>query len=245
MKDLRPPLVGISAGNNPRVPGHYILRWDYVHAVAAAGGIPVILAPSPAAERPSYLEAFGALVLSGGMDLSAVLYGLPDHETTTVTSRERDEFELGLVRHALERDLPILAICRGVQLLNVALGGTLIQDIPTMVGAEVSHDDPDRQRHVIAHSLSAASNSSISRIAGRDTFRVNSFHHQAIDRLGEGLVPLAWAEDGVIEAVELPSRSFVVGVQWHPEAIWTLGAPHLGLFEALVDATRRPATIGV
>lgn len=231
----KPPLIGITAGNNPRMPGHYILRWDYVESLAAVGAIPVILAPSRAAENPGYVDNVDGVVLSGGMDVSPELYGQERAATVEQTSLERDQFELELLARAFEQGIPVLAICRGMQLLNVALGGNLVQDIPEALGLSI-HDDPERPRQTLVHEVSIASGSRLESVFGCDRLLVNSFHHQAIDRLGDALVPVASADDGVIEAVEMSGDGFVVGVQWHPESLWTLGGSYLALFQALLEA---------
>lgn len=235
---VSPPLIGITAGNDPHIAEHYVLRWDYVHSVTAAGGIPVILAPGRAGAEPSYLERFDGLVLSGGADLRTETYGQSATAELRWPSQERDEFEIGLVGRALEIELPMLAICRGLQVLNVALGGTLIQDLPSVVGDRISHDDLERPRHALAHDVTLSPSSCLTRLLSKKQIDVNSFHHQAIDRLAPELVAIAHADDGVIEAVELEERS-VLGVQWHPECFWQTGT-FLPLFEALVEtaATR-------
>ncbi len=233
----RPPLVGITAGNDPLMPEHYVLRWDYVHSVTEAGGVAVILAPSRAAEEPQLLERFDALVLSGGADLHPETYGQSPRTEIRAPSRERDVFELGLARRALEKDLPLFAICRGMQVLNVALGGSLIQDLPTEIGDGIRHDDLDRPRYTLAHDVDITPGSRLEASLATRRITVNSFHHQAIDRLADGLEVTARSEDGVIEAVELPGRE-VLGVQWHPECFWRKRT-FLPLFEVLVQAAER------
>src|SRR5512143_3232478 len=129
-----PSLIGITAGNDPAHPDHYLVRWDYIRSVEFAGGVPVVLAPSGAALHPALLTRLDGLVLTGGLDVSPAFYGEAMHPAETTASGERDEFELKLVREALALDLPLLAICRGLQVLNVALGGTLVQDLPSLLG---------------------------------------------------------------------------------------------------------------
>jgi len=239
----KPPLIGIAAGNDPKNPELFVLRWDYVRSVEFAGGVPVILAPSGPALHPSLLGRLDGLILTGGVDISPELYGAPAHPTVTRTSPARDEFELALLADALERDLPVLGICRGSQMLNVALGGTLIQDIPSAVPEHASHDDPERPRAAIAHRVRVDAGSRLASILGRTDLEVNSFHHQAVDRLGRGLVVTARAEDGVIEGIELPSARFVVGVQWHPEAFVKSPEVFGALFSALVAARHVPSEL--
>ena len=236
-----PPLIGITAGNDPSHPDLYVLRWDYVRSVELTGGVPVVLAPAGAALHPALLTRLDGLVLTGGLDVSPAFYGASPHPALTPAIAERDEFELKLVREALVAALPLLAICRGQQLLNVALGGTLIQDLPSLVGTAVSHDDLARPRIAIAHRVVVAPGSTLRSLLGTDEVEVNSFHHQAVGALGHGLVATAFAPDGVVEGVELPSARFVVGVQWHPEAFWKDGR-FASLFRALVRAAEARTT---
>jgi len=236
---IPPPLIGITAGNDPNNELYYILRWDYVRSVEAAGGLPVILAPGGAAQHPGLLERLHGIILSGGLDIDPSRYGEDRHPTVTRTSLERDEFESTLLKEALERGLPVLAICRGMQMLNVVLGGTLIQDIPSQVGTAICHNDPEKPRNTIAHEVAIAPGSRLHQILPLGRIEVNSFHHQAPKQLGKGLVPVAFSDDGVIEAVELAGSQFVLGVQWHPEAFWAHGAPFAPIFEALVGEVRK------
>jgi putative glutamine amidotransferase len=235
-----PPLVGVTAGNDPACPDHYVVRWDYVRSVELAGGIPVVLAPSGAALHPALLSRLDGLLLTGGGDVSPALYGEPVHPAVKKSSAERDEFELKLVREALGRDLPVLAICRGLQVLNVALGGTLVQDLPSLVGTSVSHDDLARPRTGLAHAVRIVPGTRLHAALGRQDAEVNSFHHQAASALGHGLVATAFAPDGVVEGIELPAARFAVGVQWHPEAFWR-EARFASLFRALVHAAEARA----
>jgi putative glutamine amidotransferase len=231
-----PALIGLTAGNDPAHPDLYVLRWDYVRSIELNGGIPVVLAPSGAALHPALFSRLDGLVLTGGVDVEPALYGRAPHATVTRTSAERDEFELGLVRRALAADLPVLAICRGLQVLNVALGGTLVQDLPSTIGTAVSHDDKARPRTGIAHDVSILPGSRLHALLGIDEAAVNSFHHQAVAALGHGLVPAAFSADGVVEAVELPGARFVLGVQWHPEAFWREPQRFGALFRELIRA---------
>jgi putative glutamine amidotransferase len=233
---MEPPLIGITAGNDPRAPQSYVLRWDYMRSIEQAGGVPLVLAPSGAALHSSLVERLDGLVLTGGMDIDPACYGETPHETVSRVSKERDEFEFLLTLGALRRNLPILGLCRGLQVLNVVLGGSLIQDIPSMVGPDVSHNDPERPRHVVAHEVVVHPGTRLYAILQKEQIEVNSFHHQCVNRPGEGLVLSASAADGVVEGIELPSALFVLGVQWHPEAFWKYGAAFAPLFRAFVKA---------
>ena len=205
----------------------------YLEAIAAAGGIPIILAPLPARRLESIIDRLDGICLSGGPDLEPACYGADAHPELGPTEPEVDLFELGLARAARRRGLPILAICRGMQVLNVSRGGTLVQHVPDL-GDEIHHRQPD-PASCPTHAVTLAGDSRVARLAGSERIDVNSFHHQAIDRLGAGLRPVAWADDGVIEAVEAPGDAFTVGVQWHAECL-TERPEQARLFLALIDA---------
>lgn len=208
---MEPPLIGITAGNHPKTPQFYVLRWDYVRSIELAGGIPIVLAPSGPALHSSLLERFDGLLLTGGLDVDPGSYNEEPHPLTR-TNKERDEFEFALLHSAIRRAIPVLGICRGLQIQNVALGGTLIQDIPSEVGTQVSHNDPDRPRHQEAHSVSIVPGTALHRLLGCEVAQVNSFHHQAPGKLGRDLVVSAYAPDGVVEGLELPGHPYFLGV---------------------------------
>ena len=182
----------------------------YLEAVAAAGGIPVILAPLPARRLEAIIDRLDGICLSGGPDLEPACYGADAHPELGPTEPEVDVFELGLARAARRRGLPILAVCRGMQVLNVSRGGTLVQHIPDLSG-EIHHRQAERAS-LPTHGVTLAGDSRLARLTGSERIDVNSFHH-AIDRLGAGLRPVAWSDDGMIEAIEAPGDSFTVGVQ--------------------------------
>jgi len=231
------PAIGVTIGYDERRLGLHVLREDYVRSVEQAGGLPLVLAPGRPDDAPDLLDRVGGLLLSGGSDVDPALYGASPHPRLGRVVRERDDFELALAREALRRDLPILAICRGQQVLNVATGGTLVQDIPSEVAGGVEHD-PRRERWERAHLVQVIEGTRLRDILKRETVSVNSFHHQAVDRLGDGLVASARAAgDELIEAIEMPGRRLVLGVQWHPEAFWNREDGFPELFSALVDAS--------
>jgi putative glutamine amidotransferase len=213
---------------------------DYEESVRRAGGEARVL--NSAADAPAdVIGSIQGLLLTGGGDVRPELYGAPAHATFDPAEPGRDEYEIALVRLALEKDIPVLAICRGVQLLNVARGGTLIQHIPDEVGTTVNHRVPTPP-HSIAHEVWIESRSLLEsqmgeRFEAGEACPVNSRHHQAPKDLGEGLIASATAPDGVIEAIEDPSRRFCLGVQWHPENFWRTGEFRT-LFEAFVQACR-------
>ena len=210
----------------------------YLDAVAAAGGIPVILAPLPARRLEAIIERLDGVCLSGGPDIEPATYGSGAHPELGPTEPEVDLFELGLVRAARRRGLPILAICRGMQVLNVARGGTLVQHLPDL-SEQVAHRQAEPASQV-SHGVTIAAESRLAGVVERERIYVNSFHHQAIDRLGAGLEPVGWADDGVIEAVEARGGAFTLGVQWHAECL-TERSEQAALFTSLVDAAEHHA----
>jgi putative glutamine amidotransferase len=235
---VRRPAIGITIGYSTHNREFFTLRDDYVRAVEKAGGLPLVLAPGAPEDAPDLLSRLDGLLLTGGADVDPVLYGEEPHDTVTRVIPERDAFEIGLCREALRRDHPLLAICRGQQVLNVATGGTLIQDIPSQVSGARDHD-PDRERWETAHEVRILPRTRLREILGVETIAVNSFHHQAVRELGQGFVVCAAStSDEVIEGIEAPGRRLAVGVQWHPEAFWDRPQDFQSLFEALVKATR-------
>ena len=213
---------------------------DYDEAVRRAGGEARVL--DPARDRPAdVVRSSGGVLLSGGGDVLPSIYGAATHATFSAAEAGRDEYEIELVRRALEADLPVFAICRGVQVLNVALGGTLVQDIPDEISRSIDHMVRE-PRVAIAHDVWMAPDSLVerlmrARIDKGDDCAVNSRHHQAVKDLGEGLVSTATAPDGVIEAIENPSHRFCLGVQWHPENFYRTGE-FRPLFEGFVEACK-------
>jgi putative glutamine amidotransferase len=185
----------------------------------------------------------GGLMLLGGRDVDPALYGEDPHPATEIVPAPRDAYEMALVKAAIARDLPILAICRGIQLLNVALGGSLVQDIPTQVLQHLDHD-PGGGASMIGHYIEVTPGTVLAELVDaeieRDGFcAVNSRHHQALKKVGDGLKVSASSVDGVIEGVERPASRFCVGVQWHPESFWHSGR-FQGLFRGFLAATQAP-----
>jgi putative glutamine amidotransferase len=210
----------------------YTLPAAYVDAVRAVGGVALLLSPGEDAPE-ALLERLDGLVLSGGGDLDPSLSGASLHGTVYGTCPERDVFEIALARAAIARGAPTVAICRGLQIVYVALGGTLHGHLPDVVGESVPHRAS--QLEAAAHPVRIAADSALADALDADRLaRVPSWHHQAIDRLGESLEPVAWAEDGVIEAARLPGAPQLTAVQWHPELDMAPGAPGRRLFERLV-----------
>ncbi|WP_308389433.1 gamma-glutamyl-gamma-aminobutyrate hydrolase family protein [Acidithiobacillus sp. AMEEHan] len=195
--------------------GRYTLPAEYVQAVCNAGGMPVLLPPTEVASR-NLLCRLDGVILTGGGDVSPKLYGGNErHIALYGQSAVRDEFEWRLIDSILAYDIPLLGICRGMQLLNVYLGGTLHEHLPDIFGEQLPHrsDKPGP----ILHPVSCDPRSRLGGILGESEFEVASWHHQAVDRIGSGLTVAAWASDGVVEAIELAQHRWCVAVQWHPE----------------------------
>ena len=234
---MKRPAIGVTIENPRQEKEVFRLRDDYVRSVEAAGGLPLVLAPGRPEDAADLLDHVEGLLLTGGADIDPRAYGEAPHPALGPVFPERDGFEIALVREALRRDLPVLAICRGQQVLNVATGGTLIQDIPSQVPGAGAHD-PDVERWQTCHDVEILPGTRLREILGTERVAVNSFHHQAVRRLGEDLVLSARGADGVVEGVEMrrDRRRFVVGVQWHPESFWDRSPSFRPLFEALVQA---------
>jgi putative glutamine amidotransferase len=213
---------------------------DYISSVEQAGARARVLEVSESPRK--LLTEVEGILLTGGGDIDPVLYGEDRHPTVEDAEPGRDEFEIDLARRAVAADVPLLAICRGVQVLNVAAGGTLVQDIPSATGSGVPHSVAS-PKDAVAHPVSVTPGSRLARALGASvdaarTCRVNSRHHQSIARVGAGLVTSATSPDGVVEAIESESAVFCLGVQWHPENFWRTGE-FSPLFEAFVAAARR------
>lgn len=220
---------------------------DYLASVEKSGGQPRVLEVTDSARK--VVNEIDGLLLTGGGDVDPVLYGEERHPTVEDAEPGRDEFEIDIARRALDADLPLLAICRGAQVLNVAAGGTLVQDIPTAVETELPHSVEIPKDHV-AHDVAVTPGSKLQRALGdalsrSHTCRVNSRHHQSVGRLGTSLSPSATAPDGVVEAIESAEKDFCLGVQWHPENFWRTGE-FKSLFDSFIEAARkrRPSTAG-
>ena len=234
-----PPLIGVTLdAENPGTYSKYpwyALRQNYADAIIAAGGLPVAL-PHDAALAPDYLDQLDALVVTGGaFDVDPVLYGEGERHATVMLKEGRTAAELALTRGALERNLPVLGICGGQQLLAVALGGTLIQHIPDSIADPLEHEQTN-PRHEPGHQVAIVPGTLLHRIAGSSEMRVNSAHHQAVRDPGPFAVIDALAPDQVIEGIEDPRYRFCLGVQWHPEFFIDPGDRRI--FDAFVAACK-------
>lgn len=214
------PVIGVGAQlagkEEPRSYGH---RRGYIDAIAAAGGAPLLLPPlADQTTRRALYDRVDAVLLAGGTDVDPASYGHDRHPTVTEVDPHRDESEIDLIRWSLADGKPLFAICRGVQILNVALGGSLIQDIPSERPEALVHQT--RVWRQLAHDLVLEPDSRLASLLGATNLQVNSLHHQAIDRLGRGLRIIGTAPDGIVEGVEGTNGSWLVGVQCHPEELW-------------------------
>ncbi len=214
---------------------------DYVEAIRRAGGEPLVVEPAAGAPGRA-VETIDGLLLTGGADIDPALYGEARHPTVEPAEAGRDAFEIALVRLAVARDVPVLGVCRGVQVLNVAFGGGLVQDVPGQTPGAVAHavtDTPVTWAHDVWVSKGSRLWQAMQERLNEDAeCRVNSRHHQAVGRVAEGFDAVATAPDGLIEAIERPASRFCVGVQWHPENFWRTGEFRC-LFEAFVNACER------
>ena len=212
---------------------------DYIASIEQTGARPRVLEVS---ESPrAVLQEVHGVLLTGGGDVDPVLYGEARHDSVEDAEPGRDEFEIDLARRAMSADVPLLAICRGAQVLNVAAGGNLVQDIPSAIETDLQHSVSE-PKNADCHDITIVEGSRLAsalgdRVAATCSCRVNSRHHQSVGRVGAGLVPSATAADGVIEAIEAPAATFCVGVQWHPENFWQTGE-FRPLFDAFVSAAR-------
>lgn len=230
----RPRIAITTYGRSEKV--GFSLPADYVDAVRRAGGVPLLLPPGETA-FDVWLDIADGIVLAGGGDLDPDRYGGNHHEEIYMVDEERDRSELELARRALELGLPTLAICRGTQVVNVVLGGTLHEHLPDVVGEEVKHRRPPREP--TPHPVRILGGSLLASIVGRDEIEGQSWHHQSIKEMPPRLYPVAHAPDGVVEAVEMRDHPWFLGVQWHPELSAARDPAQQRIFDALVAAAAR------
>src|SRR5262245_8532304 len=236
---MRPPLIGVTTSVTVgQTPERAYVNAAYLHAVQQAGGVPVALTPHlNAAARDALWKRMDGLLLTGGGDIAPERFGEAPHATVYDVAPERDILELELTGRALVDGVPMLAICRGIQVLNIALGGSLIQDLPTEVPGSVAHSQQAPRSEPTHDVKVVVEGTALGAIVESAELAVNSFHHQAIKRLGRGLREVAWAPDGVIEGVEMPdATALVLGVQWHPEDLVGNDPAARRLFSSLVQA---------
>ena len=237
------PLIGITASRKEGEAGQthwYATPFSYIQAVQRAGGIPVLIPPVFSREQiPTLLERLDGVLITGGGDLDPALYQGEEHPRVYGIEPERDSMEIHLVRMALEASMPLLGICRGVQVMNVALGGTLYTDLADQMPGALKHDYfPGYPRNTLAHAVQVHPQSLLARVLGGTQFEVNSLHHQGIRSVAPSLRVTAHAPDGLVEGVEVDGHPFAVGVQWHPEWLQEY-APQQALFSAFVQSAVR------
>ncbi len=232
---MRAPIIGITTyGTDER--GRYTLPAEYVEAVDRAGGVPLLMPPVPEhAQR--YLSLVDGVILAGGGDLDPKHYEGAWHATLYGIHEGRDALELALARQIVKQGTPLLAICRGMQVLNVALGGTLIEHLPDAVGEGVLHRAPPREP--VPHPVTVKPGSRLAEVLGGDECAPLSWHHQAVRALAPGFTAVAQAPDGTIEAMEMPRHPWLLAVQWHPELTAQKDPAQQRLFDALVAATQK------
>ena len=226
------PLIGLTAYGRGET-NRFSLPAPYVDAVRRAGGVPLLLPPGEA-HTDALLGQVDGLILTGGGDLDPALYGGASHPTIYMVDPERDRGELALVTQSLASGLPTFGICRGSQVINVALGGTLIEHLPDLVGESILHLLPPREP--TAHAVTLTPDSRLAGMLGQREFAAPSWHHQAVRGLAPGLRAAAHAPDGTVEAIELPEHPWLIGVQWHPELAAEKDPVHQQLFDELVRA---------
>jgi putative glutamine amidotransferase len=247
------PLIGISCGtfyDRAWCPPSFGHRQTYVDAILRAGGAPLLIPPvtDEATLRVLY-ERLDGVLLAGGGDIEPAHYGDAPHEKLGTTDRLRDSAELPMARWAVADGKPVLGICRGVQVLNVALGGTLYQDIPSQIDTGIHHNRSYEQEDWthLAHEMTIAPGSRLRELLGVERMPINSLHHQSVRAIAPGLRAVAWAPDGVIEALEGTGEGFLVGVQCHPEALQASADPRWqAVFAAFVEGSAqrlRPAAL--
>ena len=222
-----PPVIGVTCGTNKN--GDIYLREAYFAAIRAAGGIPAAISVIESAKLPRLASFCQGFILSGGGDILPGRYGADVHDRSLFreTSPERDDFEIGLTRLAFELNKPVLAICRGIQVMNVALGGTLIPDIPGHI--------QKTSKSSASHSVTISSGSILRSLTGKGVIQTNSFHHQAVGKTAPELIVSGKADDGTIESLEAAEKRFIIGVQWHPEHM-TDRSEQSALFRGLIKA---------
>lgn len=240
MTPNRLPIIGFSLDHETKqtyskMPW-YALRENYCTSVSDHGGVPICLPHEPQLVD-HYLDVLSGLIITGGaFDIPPSMYGDTSQHETVVLKEKRTAFEFAITRGAIARNMPILGICGGEQLLNVVLGGSLIQHIPDSIDNALAHEQPN-PRHEAGHEIRIEQGTLLHRIVGKERAQVNSAHHQAVKQVGEGVRVNAYAPDGVIEGIEYDAHPFCLGVQWHPE--YHVTGADTTIFTAFIEATQR------
>lgn len=234
------PIIGISTSfltmENGMMPGldRVYVNHDYIKAVEKAGGIPLMLPPITNEEDiKSQCDLCDGFIFSGGVDINPIYYEEDPHIKLGATNSELDKYQLALCKLIVEKNKPLLGICRGHQILNVALGGTLFQDLNALSYVAFNHVQKSK-RYEASHKVSLRENSILSEIFGKEIF-VNSYHHQSVAKLGRDLEIIATSNDDIVESIQLKNKKFILGVQWHPEMLLTDSDEMLPLFKKLIE----------
>lgn len=232
---MNKPIIGLTSYQRER--GAYcVVVTEYIESVFAAGGIPICIPTIKTdADYEYYMEMLDGIIFTGGADINPACYGEEPLKEVSGIAPAKDEYELGLFGKAYERKMPIFGICRGNQLINVALGGSLYQDINSQIPGSFGHYPKDTPEDELYHSVKLVEGSKLHGIMGADRLQVNSFHHQAIRTLGKNLVVTAVSKDNIIEAVESTEDRYLLGVQWHPECLTKRYEIFLKLFSRFVQ----------
>lgn len=234
------PIIGLTSFSLEGSCLRSAVNQAYIDAVVAAGGTPLTIPLGlPEESRLQFFGMIEGLLLPGGDDVAPWHYGQEMHPALGEVDEARDDLELWFAKRALKVDMPILGICRGIQVLAVAGGGTLYQDLPSQRESKMRHEVREFGRDYLSHSIAIDPGSRLAAALGCSTARVNSFHHQAVERVPEGFAVSAQSDDGIVEGIEAVHHRFVVGVQCHPEEIWKRSAPEFsGLFSTFVESAR-------
>jgi putative glutamine amidotransferase len=229
------PIIGITCLHD-WAEGRHRQNDTYINAISKAGGIPILLpCLTDANDIETHLTLVHGLVISGGPDADPCYFNAEPEPGLGAVNPEMDAYEVPLIQRALELDMPILGICRGEQMLNIAAGGTLIQHIPASVAGALKHRQ-EAPRHYPTHTVQVAAETKLAAMLGEGVLRVNTFHHQSVRDLAPGFVCSAVASDGIVEAIESSTHSYAVGVQWHPEGMWNTEFNYDGLFDGFIVA---------
>ncbi len=237
MKNNTKPIIGIISDVD--VDFVSSVKNDYVKAIEASGGTPILLPYSKKSETSdSFIELCDGFLFSGGNDIEPIRYGEETKPNCGAIQLNRDDFEFRMFEKMIATDKPILAICRGMQVVNVAFGGTLYQDIPSEISTDIQHRQTEA-RYEFSHFVKILGDTPLAAFIGENSIRANSFHHQAVKDLGEGLKVMAVAEDGIVEAIYLPSERYLFAFQWHPELLQEKDGASRRVFESFISAAKR------
>ncbi len=231
------PVIGLTAFTEPTLQKKRVnVSYHYIESIEMVGGIAFVIPECRHLDTVhAYLDRIDALIISGGVDVSPYLYGENPLKEVTYFSVERDHFEIALVKGAIEKKIPVFGICRGIQIINVALGGTLYQDIHKQTGSKFGHMPMAMPVDQLYHKIEVVDKTALRSLFKEKTFLINSFHHQAIKELGKDLIATAYSEDKIIEAIEMKGNKSIFGVQWHPEDLTRNYPEFRALFQHLVD----------